>query len=45
VNGQQIDSVEKFISVVSTLQQHQGITILVVDHRTGQTGYVQVEGR
>jgi serine protease Do len=45
VNGQQIDSVEKFISVVSTLQPHQGITILVVDHRTGQTGYVQVEVR
>lgn len=45
INGQQIDSVEKFASVVSVLQPRQGITILVVDHRTGQTGYIQVEVR
>jgi S1-C subfamily serine protease len=45
INGQPIDSVEKFASVVSVLQPRQGITILVVDHRTGQTGYIQVEVR
>jgi serine protease Do len=45
INDQPIDSVEKFISVVNTLQSHQGITIYVVDHRTGQTGYIQVEVR
>jgi hypothetical protein len=30
---------------VLTLQEHQKITIFVVDHRTGQTGYIQVELR
>jgi serine protease Do len=45
INDQTIDSVEKFVSVISSLQQHQRITILVVDHRTGQTGYIQVELR
>ncbi len=45
INDQPIDSVEKFISVVNALQPRQGITIFVVDHRTGQTGYIQVEVR
>lgn len=43
VNNQPIDGVEKFISLVNTFQSNQAITILVVDHRTGQTGYIQVE--
>jgi S1-C subfamily serine protease len=45
INDQPIDSVEKFVSVVNALQSRQGITIFVVDHRTGQTGYIQVEVR
>jgi serine protease Do len=45
INDQPIDSVEKFISVVNALQPRQGITIFVIDHRTGQTGYIQVEVR
>jgi S1-C subfamily serine protease len=45
INDQPIDSMDRFISVVSVLQPKQQVTILVVDHRTGQTGYIQVEGR
>ncbi len=45
INDQPIDSVEKFVSVVNALPSRQGITIFVVDHRTGQTGYIQVEVR
>ena len=45
INDQTIDSVENFASIVSTLKQYQKITIFVVDHRTGQTGYIQVEIR
>ena len=45
INDQPIDGVEKFVNVVNTLQSRQQITIFVVDHRTGQTGYIQVEVR
>jgi len=43
INNQPIDGVEKFISLVNTVPTNQAVTILVVDHRTGQTGYIQVE--
>ncbi len=43
INNQPIDGVERFIALVNTLQSNQAVTILVVDHRTGQTGYIQVE--
>jgi S1-C subfamily serine protease len=45
INDQPIDSMDKFVSVLSALQPHQQITVLVVDHRSGQTGTIQVEVR
>jgi serine protease Do len=45
VNNQPIEGVEQFAALVASLKAHQTITILVVDHRSGQTGYVQVEVR
>jgi serine protease Do len=45
VNNQPVENVEQFASLVATLKSHDKITILVVDHRSGQTGYVQVEVR
>ena len=45
INDQPIDGMEKFVSMLSALQPHQHVTILVVDHRSGQTGTIQVEVR
>ncbi|HVN71577.1 MAG TPA: Do family serine endopeptidase [Desulfomonilia bacterium] len=42
IDDQPIDGVEKIISVVSVLKPGQQITVLVLDHRSGQTGYIQV---
>jgi serine protease Do len=43
INDQPIDSMDKFISVGSALQSNQQISILVLDHRSGKTGYIQVK--
>lgn len=43
INDQPIDSMDKFITVVSALQSNQQITILVLDHRSGKNGYIQVK--
>lgn len=45
LNNQPIEGVEQFASMVAVLKPHQKVTILVADHRSGQTGYVQVEVR
>jgi len=42
INDQPIRGVEKFVSVVNTLPHNQQATILVLDHRSGQTGYIEV---
>jgi len=45
MNNQPVEGVEQFASMVAVMKPHQKVTILVADHRTGQTGYVQVEVR
>lgn len=42
MNGQAIEGMENFIELVSSIPFHQKITVLALDHRSGNTGYVQV---
>ena len=42
INGQAVESVEGFIDLVSGLPQQQPVSLLAVDHRTGNGGYVKV---
>jgi len=42
VDDQPVQSMESFISLVSLLKPKQTISILALDHRTGNTGTVQV---
>lgn len=42
INSQIIKSLEGFVDLVSSFEPHQRITFLALDHRSGQTGYVQV---
>jgi serine protease Do len=43
VNGQPITDLESFAAMVSSLPHNQKITLLALDHRTGQTAQVEVE--
>jgi serine protease Do len=45
INHQPIKSFESFVALVSTLKPHQKIVLLALDHRSGNTGYVEVEVR
>jgi len=45
INGQAIRSIEDFVDLVSGLHPRQQITLLALDHRSGNTGYVQVPVR
>ncbi len=42
IDNQPIDSMENFVDLVSLLKPKQKIAILALDHRTGNTGTVQV---
>ncbi|MFB3885680.1 MAG: trypsin-like peptidase domain-containing protein [Thermodesulfobacteriota bacterium] len=42
IENQAIESMETFVSLVSLLKPKQKISILALDHRTGNTGAVQV---
>jgi serine protease Do len=42
INGQQIDGLEALIGAVSQLKSGQKIAVLALDHRTGNSGYVEV---
>ncbi len=42
INNQPIDSMEGFVNLVSLLKPKDKIAILALDHRTGNTGTVQV---
>ena len=42
INGQAIENTESFISLVSTLPPQQPVSLLALDHRTGNGGYVKV---
>jgi len=42
INNQPIESMESFVDLVSLLRPKQKISILALDHRTGNTGMIQV---
>jgi len=44
INGQTVDDLERFVDLISSLNRNR-LIILALDHRTGRTGYVQVELR
>jgi serine protease Do len=43
INGSDVKGVEGFDRMVESLPEHQQAVILAMDHRTGQTGYLQVD--
>ena len=45
IEGRSIQGVEDFAGIVSVLRPKQEITILALDHRSGQSTYVQVKTR
>jgi serine protease Do len=42
VNGQSIEGVQGLVDAVGSLRSGSNITLLALDHNTGQTGYVQI---
>jgi serine protease Do len=45
INHSPIEDFESFVGLVSALEPHQKIVVLAFDHRSGNTGYVEVEVR
>jgi serine protease Do len=45
IDNQPIDSMENFVSLVNLLKSKEKISVLALDHRSGNTGTVQVEVR
>jgi serine protease Do len=45
LNGQAIGNLESFVEIVSSLPPNQQITLLALDHRSGNTGYLQMKTR
>lgn len=43
INGQPINNIESFTQLVASLKSNQRITLLALDHRSGNIGYVQIE--
>jgi serine protease Do len=42
IDGQPISGVQSFVNIVQLLKPHHWAQFLVLDHRTGQTGYIRV---
>jgi len=42
INSQPIESMDDFVGLVSTLKPGQTIAVLAIDHRTGNSGYVEL---
>ncbi len=42
VDGQPVEGVDSFLETVNSLQPGQDVTLLALDHRSGQSGYLQV---
>ena len=42
INGVSMEDVNTFVDLVNSLKSKEMITLLALDHRSGQTGYVQV---
>ncbi len=45
INNQPVKNVKDFVDLLETLKPHQTIQIMALDHKSGQTGYVQVTVR
>lgn len=45
MDGQSVDGYENFVNLASLLRPKQRIRIFVLDHRTGNTGYIEVTVR
>ncbi|MBI5016126.1 MAG: Do family serine endopeptidase [Deltaproteobacteria bacterium] len=45
VGGRSVDSVEGLVDLVSSLKAKERVPVLALDHRTGNTGYVQIVTR
>ena len=45
INNQPVEGMEGFVSLASSLKANQKITLLALDHRTGNTGTMRVEVR
>ena len=45
INGQPIEGMESFVDLVSALRPNHKISILALDHRTGNTVTIQVVAR
>jgi serine protease Do len=43
VNKEPVLDVDTFASIIETLPHDQKVKLLALDHRTGKTGYIQVE--
>jgi serine protease Do len=42
IDGQPVSDVQGFVNIVQSLKSHHWVQFLVLDHRTGQTGYIRV---
>jgi hypothetical protein len=42
IDGQSIDNAESLVALTAALKPQQQITVLALDHRSGNTGDVQV---
>jgi len=42
INGQPVSDVQGFVNLIESLNPHHWVQFLVLDHRTGQTGYIRV---
>ncbi len=45
IDNQPVEGMEGFVSLASSLKPRQKITLLALDHRTGNTGTIWVEVR
>ena len=45
INGQSITDLESFLELASSLKPHQQVTLLAVDHKSGEAGQVRVTTR
>ena len=43
INGQPIESVDDFVGLMSTVKPGQKLALLALDHKSGNSGYVEVE--
>ena len=43
VNGETVRGVDGFVNLITALPDKQPLVILALDHRTGQSGYVQLK--